>query len=112
MKDIRDKNKDLITMFRGTDKTHKFIAKDFIWNQYNVTCEGRLSSASEVADFSFNITNYTDADGVELGMILFPKDVITNYIRETRFYWKVLATHKINLTTTVINYGEVMLKEV
>lgn len=114
LRDFRDGNKDLITMFKGTDKTHifKYVEDSgsvFIWNKYNVVCEGRLASASEAPDFTFGVTQ-VEVDDEQRFMILFPADKITSILRESKVYWRVLATDKITNMTKVINYGEILMK--
>ena len=115
LKDFRDGNKDLITMFKGTDKTHLFqFTEDsgsvFIWSNYMVTGEGRLYSSKVNKDFIFNVTKVTIDDQV-FGSIVFPSSIITSNIRENRVYWKVLAQNITTGQIQVINYGEILLKE-
>lgn len=116
LKDFRDGNKDVITMFRGTDKTHSFLllgesGSRFIWDDYTVSCEGRTSVADEVPDFSFDVTHYEDADGVQFGQIVFPKEIMTGYIRENKIVWRVLAQDKVTNMVSVINYGDLLFKD-
>ena len=115
LKDFRDGNKALITAFKGTDKTYIFnyveeSGSAFIFENYDVTCEGRLASANEIPDFTFPITKVFVDDENRL-MVLFPATIITSFIRENRVYWKVIARHKTSGLSKVINYGELMLKE-
>lgn len=114
LRDFRDGNKDLITMFKDTDKTHIFKYTEdsgsvFIWNKYNVFCEGRLASANELPDFTFSVTQVT-IDDEQRFMILFPAEKITSNLRESKLYWRVIAKDKITNLSKVINYGEILMK--
>ncbi len=115
LKDFRDGNKDVITMFRGTDKTHSFrlieeSGSRFLWSNYTITCEARLAVANETPDFILPVDRY-EYDGIQFGIILFSKEFIDGYIRENRITWRVLATNKTTNQTKVLNYGEVLLKD-
>jgi len=114
LKDFRDKNLDIVIMFRDTDAVHNFqytlpSGSVFVPNQYTITCEGRLSYANEKSDFQFTVTPVT-IDGESWLSIAFPSTLITSYIRENKIYYKVLATPTAGTGTFVINYGEIWLK--
>jgi hypothetical protein len=115
LRDFRDGNKDIVTMFRGTDKTHSFrlieaSGSRFNWDDYNITCEGRLSPANEQYNFTFSVDHY-EVDGIQFGIILFPKEIITGYVRENLICWRVMAEDKTTNLVSVINYGEILLKD-
>jgi hypothetical protein len=115
MKDHRDKNMDIITMFRGTDKTYQFqytldSGSVFVPSQYNIVCEGRLAYGNETKDFEFPVTEVIFEDESYL-VISFPKTLVTSNIRENKIYFKVFATRDVEGgETIVINYGELWLK--
>jgi hypothetical protein len=113
LKDYSDQNKDIFVMFRGTDATHQFqytldSGSVFIPGQYTITCEGRLAYTNETPDFTFTVTS-AQVDGQWYMTIKFPKEDITSSVRESKVYWRVLATDSSG-NTLVINYGEVWLK--
>lgn len=115
LRDFRDKNKDMVTMFKGTDKTHIFsyvedTGSKFIWNLYDVICEGRLANMNEVPDFLFPVTE-VEVDDESKGMILFLSEKITSSVRESKVYWRVVAKRKDSGLSKVINYGEILLRE-
>jgi hypothetical protein len=118
MKDFRDGNKVIIQQFKGTDKSYDFVVEpdasgsSFIWPNFVVSAEGRLSSASTklLPDFVFPVT-YRVVDGVSIGTIFFPSTLITEQIREDKIYWRVNA-HVISVdvpNVRVILYGEIWL---
>jgi hypothetical protein len=115
IKDFMDGNKAILTTFRGTDTSYQFpYVEDngsvFIWGNYTVTCEGRLSSAIEKSDFAFPVSQVLSEYGYHI-MINFPSTIVTNNIRENKIYWRVLAKDNTTLLTKVIRYGELWLKE-
>lgn len=115
LRDFRDGNKDLIIMFKGTDKTHVFqyveeTGSKFIWGLYDVVCEGRLANMNETPDFSFPVTEAI-IDDESKGMILFPAEKITSFIRESKIFWRVVAKRKDSGLSKIINYGEILMKE-
>lgn len=113
IKDFKDGNKDIITMFRGTDAYHlfRYVEPDgstFLWDNYDLSCEGRIAILNEVKDFTFTIVKILiDAD--YWGQIKFPKDLVTASVRESKIYYRVVATHKTSEDSKVINYGEIWL---
>lgn len=114
LKDLRDANMDIVVMHRGTDAEHKFVpildsGSTFVWDQYDVVCEGRVAIANEKKNFLFPVS-YAPDDELNLVKVEFPKTIVTDYIRETRLYWKVIATHKVSGKSTVVKYGEIWLK--
>jgi hypothetical protein len=115
LKDFRDGNKDLITMFKGTDKTHLFQYTEdsgsvFIWSNYIVTAEGRLYSSKQTKDFTFSVSKVV-IDDQTYGSIVFPSSIVNTNIRENRIYYRVLAQNITTSEVKVINYGEILLKE-
>lgn len=114
LKDFRDKNMDIITMFRGTDGSHKFqytleSGSTFVPSQYDIVCEGRLAYANEAKDFTFPVSEVI-YDGESYLVIVFPKTMVTPFVREQKIYYRVFATPKAGGDTFVINYGEVWLR--
>lgn len=113
LKDFRDENNNIVTMFRGTDASYKFqytldSGSVFIPGQYTIVCEGRLAYANETPDFTFDVVS-EQIEGQWYMTIKFPKTDITDSVRENKVYWKVLATDSAS-DTFIISYGEVWLK--
>lgn len=113
IKDFRDSNKDIIPMFRDTDVTHKFYIDNtnptiFQINN-NLSCEVRFSSNQEKVNANPLVTYEVDEYFVKYIKIHFslPIKFVTNDIRESKLYWRVLATHKVSGAKTVIRYGEI-----
>lgn len=113
-KDFSDAKKGIIVMPRGTDGEFQFIptlddGTTIAWDQYDVVCEGRLSIAS--ADYNFLFPVSFDNTGLTPKVtIAFPKAMITDSIRESKVYWKVLATKTADSKTILLNYGEIWLE--
>lgn len=115
LKDFRDGSKDIITMFKGTDKTHLFQYSEpdgsaFIWSNYTVICEGRLSPMSIKNELVFYVNRVLLDEGYFI-KATFPSSLITEKLRENRIYWRVIATNNIDQTKQIIRYGEIWLKE-
>lgn len=115
IRDTKDGNKDIITMFKGTDAVHKFkytepSGSTFIWSNYDVIAECRLAVSNEKYNFTLPVTDEI-VDDIHYGIIKFPKESITTYIREPKVYWRVIATDKVSGDMKIINYGEIWLKE-
>jgi hypothetical protein len=112
--DFSDANKAIHGMERGTDDSYIFKptlenGSTFVWGQYTVVCEGRLAIASALKNFNFPVSSIM-VEGEPYVKIDFPKTIITTSIRESKVYWKVLATHLISTNTILLNYGELWLK--
>ena len=113
IKDFRDANKDIVTMFRNEDKTHDFYCIDangisLDTSSRTFVCEVRSSSAQEFPSFNVDVQTLSDTDGIKFYRLSFSGSVISESIRENKLYWKVYSI--LNSKNTVIKYGEIWLK--
>lgn len=112
MAQFKFNNIDVVTMAKGTDASFSFqytldSGSVFIPANYTIICEGRLAYANESADFNFPVS-YSNTDVGWVMSISFPKAIITTNLRESKVYWRVLATDS-NGQTIQINYGEIWI---
>lgn len=111
LRDFKTGDKVFISMIKGTDRFYDIFAKEdtgsvFIWDDYTVTAEGRYSTLSTDADFTFAV-NKINVDDTWYGRMTIPSIEITDSIRESRIHFKVIADKAGS--KKVICYGEIWL---
>jgi hypothetical protein len=115
LRDFIDADLVILLMPRGTDYKYVYQTKlpngsNFVWSQHTVVCEGRLAIARAEKNFTFP-TSQVVVDGESFVQIEFPKELITDKIRENKVYWRVLATRNDEGAETVeLTRGEIWLK--
>lgn len=111
--DYNDKNLAVAVTVKGTDSNYTFIPKlpsgsTFVWSEYVVTCEGRDSPLQFDPDYMFPVS-LGDIEGELALVVTFPKETITNDIRESKIHWRVLIQGISDHLTTQILRGELQL---
>lgn len=121
IKDFRDGNKYIITMFRGEDKTIQIFHTEpsgSLFNPltYTMRVEGRLSQSRSAYNFLFPIESVDQED--QIITIKLPASIINNSLRENKIYWRLIAEESVEvngfpviLNTIIFAYGEIWLKD-
>lgn len=113
IKDLKDRNRVIISMQRATDRVYEFYATEngspFNYTTHTVTVEGKIAPEQTSVKFNFPFETFMK-DGVLWGRIKFPSNVITYNVRDSRIFFTVVATVNATQERKVIQSGELWLQ--
>lgn len=113
IKDLKDRNKVIISMRRGIDRVYEFYATEngspFNYTTHTITVEGKVAPEATYVKFSFPFETFTK-DGVLWGRIKFPSTQITYDVRDSKIYFTAIATDNTTQERKIIQTGELWLQ--
>lgn len=113
IRDLKDRNRVIISMRRGTDRSYEFYATEngspFNFTTHTINVEGKISPEATNVRFTFPFETFVK-DGLTWGRIKFPSSLITYNVRESKIYFSVFATENTSLEKKIIQTGEIWLQ--